>query len=101
MVLLVATVQSATVNVAPGADTLGTAVNAASSGDILVLTAGSYDCGPNNAGKITIDKPLTINGAKQGVDARGGSTVGLTTFLYDGSPDAAESTVWNTQNTQA
>ena len=41
-VVLVATIKSATVNVAPGDDALRTAVTASTSDDVLKLEAGSY-----------------------------------------------------------
>ena len=40
--VLVATIKSATVNVAPGDDTLKTAVGNAASGDQLDLSSGTY-----------------------------------------------------------
>jgi hypothetical protein len=48
----------------PSYCTIGAAVKAASPGDTIVVSAGTY------AESVTVNKPLTIEGAESGVDAR-------------------------------
>ena len=60
--VLVATIKSATVNVAPGDDTLKTAVGNAASGDVLELKSGFYNLLTTGTNCVTISNPLTILG---------------------------------------
>ena len=53
-------IHAATVNVAPGANTLRTAVSNAAAGDVLVLTNGEY----NETSTITTSVALTIKAAE-------------------------------------
>ena len=55
-----ASLHAATINVAPGAGTLRTAVMNAEAGDVLVLTTGEY----NESSTITTSVPLTIQAAE-------------------------------------
>ena len=62
--VLVATIKSATVNVAPGDDTLKTAIGNVASGSVLSLKSGFYNLLTITTGVACaeISKPLTILG---------------------------------------
>ncbi len=57
-------------HVAPGQGTLATAIAGATSGDVLLLSAGRY------VGAVTIDRPLTLTGGHDAIiDGNGDGTV--------------------------
>ncbi len=57
-------VEAATINVPADQATIQAAVNAASTGDTIVVAAGTY------SELVTVNKQLTLQGAQAGVDAR-------------------------------
>lgn len=61
---MLAMLQAATVNVAPGDGTLRKAINEASVGDILVLTTGEY---AETSSTIKVEKNITIQAAESAV----------------------------------
>jgi nitrous oxidase accessory protein len=72
LLLLATPLQAKEISVLPGAETLGTAIQAAAPGDVLTLTAGVY-------GPAVIDKPLTLQGAGAVIDGGHVGTVLLVT----------------------
>ena len=60
--VLVATIKSATVNVAPGDDTLKTAIENSASGSVLSLKSGFYNLLNTGGRCVMISNPLTILG---------------------------------------
>ena len=61
VLLLALTANASTVSVQPGECTLQSAVDMASSGDILLLADGTFTCG-TNANVVSVSKTLTIKG---------------------------------------
>ena len=78
------------ISVSPGVDTLQAAVDAASAGDILVLSDGSYTSSSGDQVVSIHNKDITIRSANTGqavIDAQ--HTPGRRVIVADGRADAA------------